>query len=245
MHYVSLQNLLSLKSTHSYMTNLKKTAFIFSLVAGVLFSSQAQTLQDVFNNTDYPVSWMGIDYSHVKVVGNVGQLGGSTPVSKTELREKYYPSWNYLIIDEGDKYNIARMLHRKYVNKDLDMIKNLNEHANVDSLEVKITPGYTVEEIQSFINLYPSEDRASIGLVFIAESMNKTLKEAYYHVVFYNRQTNEVLLQERMRGEPSGLGIRNYWAGSYYNVMELIKSSAYAKWQTKYKVKPTYKQPTW
>lgn len=227
------------------MNILKKLAFSASFSVGLVLSLQAQTIQDIFNNTDYPVSWMGIDYSHVKVVGNVGQLGGSTPVSKTELREKYFPSWNYLILDESDKYDIARMLHRKKVDMDIDMVKNINEQANVDSLEVKITPYYSARTIQSFVNLYPAENKAGIGLVFIAESVNKTQKEAYYHIVFYNRQTNEVLLQERMRGEPSGMGIRNYWAGSYYSVMELIKSSAYSKWHTKYKVKPTYKQPTW
>lgn len=227
------------------MTFLKKICILASFFSGILLSSQAQTVQDIYSNTTYPVSWMGIDYSHVKVISSVPQLGDNTPISKAELREKYFPAWNYLILDEYDKFNIARMLHRKYVSIDIEMIKTINAHSSVDSFEASVTPSYTSQDIQSFVNLYPAEDHAGIGLVFIAESMNKTVKEAYYHVVFYNRQTHEILLQERMRGEPSGMGIRNYWARSYYIVMEEIKSSAYAKWRTKYKVKPVYKQPTW
>lgn len=229
------------------MNILKKFVFIASFFSGIFFSSQAQTIQDIFNNTDYHINWMGIDYTHVKIVGSLGQFGGSTPVSKTEVRDKYFASWNYLILDEPEKYNLAVMLHRKDVNIDIDMIKKMNEKANVDSLEVRITPYYTIKDIQSFVHAYPTEDKAGIGLVFIAESINKTLDEAFYHVVFYNRQTNEVLLHERMRGEPSGFGLRNYWAGSYYNVMETIKSSAYNKWKTKYNIKPTYTKPkpTW
>jgi len=226
------------------MNILKKVAFSSSLFIGIMLSIQAQTVQDIFYNTDYHVNWMGIDYTHVKIVGSLGQFGGNTPVSKEELKEKYFPAWNYLILDEADKYNIAGMLHRKHVNNDLDMIKKLNAKANVDSLEVKITPYYTIQDIQSFVNTYPVEDKAGIGLVFIAESMNRTAAQAYYHVVFYNRQTNEVLLHERMKGIPGGSGIRNYWAGSYYKIIETIDDSAYNKWKIKYKVKSTYTKPT-
>lgn len=227
------------------MNLLKKLTFVALFLTGIFFSLQGQTVQDIFNNTDYRINWMGIDYTHVKIVGSIGQFGGNTPVSKTDLREKYFPSWNYLVLDESDKYNIANMLHRKYVNNDIDMIKKRNEKADVDSLEVKITPYYTIKDIQSFVNEYPIDDKAGIGLVFIAESMNKTLEEAYYHVVFFNIQTNEVLLHERMRGKPSGVGIRNYWAGSYYKIIETIEDSAYDKWKTKYHIKSAKPKPTW
>ena len=212
----------------------KKILSIFSLVILTAFGCKAQTVQDIFGNTDYTVTWFGIDYSHAKIVGSLGVFGGNTPVSATDLRDRYYPAWNYLILDEPEKFDIAKMIWRKNVINDISIIKQLNASARMDSVEVPITPYYMIQDIQKFISAYPIENKAGIGLVFIAESMNKTRDEAFYHVVFFNMTNKEILLQERMRGTPHGLGIRNHWAGSYYQIMDYIKGTAYQKWRNKY-----------
>jgi len=213
---------------------IKKFLSIVGLASISIFTIQAQTVQDIFGNTDYKVTWYGIDYSHAKIVGSLGLFGGKTPVSPVDLRDSYYPAWNYLILDEPEKFNIAKMIWRQTVTNDMSMIKKLNASASVDSVEVPITPYYTPQEIQTFISAYPIENKAGIGLVFITESMNKLKGEAFYHVVFFNMTTKEILLQERMRSIPKGFGIRNHWAGSYFQVMDYIKGTGYQKWRTKY-----------
>ncbi|HSY62887.1 MAG TPA: hypothetical protein VK796_13475 [Cytophaga sp.] len=219
---------------------IKRFLSILSLVLVFAFNSQAQNVQDIFGNTDYNVTWFGIDYSHAKIVGSLGLFGGKTPVSPADLRDRYYPAWNYLILDEPGKYDIAKMIHRQSVTKDISIVKQLNAAAHIDSIEASVTPYYTLQEIQQFISAYPIENKAGIGLVFIAESMNKASDDAYYHVVFFNMTTKEILLQERLRGAPVGFGIRNHWAGSYFSVMEYIKEDGYQKWRNQYgSSKPT------
>jgi len=213
---------------------IKKILSILGLAFISVFSSQAQTVQDIFGNTDYNVTWYGIDYSHAKIVGSLGLFGGKTPVSPTDLRDRYYPAWNYLILDEPAKFDIAKMIRRKAVTKDISIVKQLNAAARMDSVEVSITPYYSPKEIQQFVSSYPIEDKAGIGLVFITESMNKLKDEAYYHVVFFKMDTKEILLQERIRGAPSGLGIRNHWSGSYFNVIDYIQKTGYQKWRSRY-----------
>lgn len=209
------------------------------------YAASAQKVEDIFTNSDYIVTWYGIDYSHVKIVGHVSTFGGNTPVTATELRDKYFPSWNHLILDEPAKYDIAGMIRRQSVVIDLNVVKQLNAAAATDSTEALVTPYYMLQDIQSFVSLYDTKERAGIGLVFIAESMDKLKKAAIYHVVFFNIETKEVLLQERMLGTPFGAGIRNYWAGSYAQVITTIKDEQYKKWKSKYALKSVSPKPTW
>ena len=69
-------------------------------------------------------------------------------------------------------------------------------------------------------NYFIEEDMKGIGLVFIAESYSKPNVQGAYYVTFFDMETRKVLYTERMLGKPSGFGLRNYWAGSYYNVLK-------------------------
>ncbi len=225
---------------------IKKLLSIAALFCAFGFTSQAQTVKDIFGNTDYTVTWYGIDYSHSKIVGSIASFGGATPVSPADLRDNYYQAWNYLILEEPEKFNIATMIRRKNVEMDISMVKKLNASAKMDSIEVPVTPYYTIQEIQDFVSAYPITDKAGIGLIFITESMNKLKAEAYYHVVFFNMATKEVLLHERVRGEAMGMRIRNYWAGSYYSVMQYVRENGYPKWRKKYAPNtPDTNAPKW
>ncbi|HSY62886.1 MAG TPA: hypothetical protein VK796_13470 [Cytophaga sp.] len=223
---------------------IKKILSIVSLTLIVTFNSNAQTVQDIFN-TNIPVTWFGIDYSHVKIVGTINQFGGKTPVTATELHDTYYTEWNHLILDEPEKYDIAKMINRRGAIKDIGMITALNAASSMDSVEVAATPYYSQEQIQKFVSAYPIENKKGIGLVFIAECMNKSYGGAYYHVVFFKIDTKEILLQERVQGMVMGVGIRNYWAGSYLSVIDYIKDDRYPKWKKRYGASSNATEPKW
>jgi hypothetical protein len=218
------------------------TICIISLLT--ISSGLSQTVKDIFN-TSTQITWFGIDYSHSKIIGSVGSFGGKSPISAQELRDSYYPAWNHLILDEPEKFNLQAMIHRGSVTKDITVIKHLNAATSLDSMEAPVTPYYTPTEIQHFISTYPIEGKTGIGLVFIAESMNKISDEAVYHVIFFNIETKVILLQERLKGTASGFGLRNYWAGSYAKVMAYIREEGYYKWQKEYNSeKPNKKSKT-
>src|SRR5690606_19986272 len=102
------------------------------------------------------------------------------------------------------------------------------------SLEAKTSPSYTRDSIQKFIRNYSTMQNKGLACMFVAESMNKNLNEAFYHFIVFRLSDNEILIHERMRGEPIGIGIRNYWGGALYNIMEDLKKNYYKKWKTKY-----------
>lgn len=226
---------------------IKKILFIIGLATASVLTTQAQTVQDIFN-PNYSITWLGIDYSHTKIIGTVSAFGGKTPVTAAEIHDRYYGGWNQLILDEPEKYNIAKMLYRKSVVKDIAMVTALNTASSMDSVEVATTPYYTSEQIQTFVSTYPLEKKSGIGVVFITESMHKSYGGAYYHVVFFKMDTKEILLQERVQGIVIGTGIRNYWAGSYFNVMEYIREDRYPSWKKRYgasKTTNTQTEPKW
>lgn len=214
------------------MRNLSVLLFIFISV----FSSKAQTVKDLFGATKYRVTWLGIDYSHLKIVGPIEEFGGQVPVTGEELQTLWFPAWNQLMIDEKEKYNLYKMLYRPNITYDLKMLKFLNAAANMDSLEVKKTPFYTEEQIRNFVAAYPLEGAFGFGAFFVAESMNKVKDEAFYHIVIINMATKEVLVQARVQGSAVGFGIRNFWAGSYYDAIGKIEKNIYPTWDLKYGV---------
>jgi hypothetical protein len=55
--------------------------------------------------------------------------------------------------------------------------------------------------------------------------------EAWYHFVAIDMRTSNVLLHDRLRGEPSGIGLRNYWANSFHKVIRNIRDYYYWEWK--------------
>ena len=64
----------------------------------------------------------------------------------------------------------------------------------------------------------------------MAESLNKSLKEAYFHFVAIDMKTKKILIYDRLREKPKGFGLRNYWAGSIYRFIKEIKKERYDIW---------------
>ena len=125
------------------------------------------------------------------------------------------------------------MLRRMDIYYDIDMIMELNYRTNPDSLESYNTRKFTGKDIQAFVDHYNLEGKEGIGVLFIAECLNKSYEEAYFHFVAINMKTGEVLFHRRLRGEPSGFGLRNYWANSMYRIIRDIKQYYYFVWKQK------------
>jgi hypothetical protein len=201
--------------------------FLLSLCAVI---GQSQTAQDLFRK-DSPVTWLGIDFSHVRLIGNFSEFYEFGEKSNVQIITSYFPKWNHIIFEESDKYDIRGMLRRMDIDYDIEMVMDRNYRTDPDSLESYNTRRFSDADIQSFVNQYNLAGRDGIGVVFIAECLNKCYKEAFYHFVAINMKSGEVIFHKRLRGEPSGIGLRNYWANSLYKVINDIKCYYYNNWK--------------
>jgi hypothetical protein len=217
------------------MHNLKTMKTLLFIIALLLVNTAyTQTAEDLFTSGSTRVSWLGIDFSHVKLIGQFSQFAGAGEKSASQIKSAYFPGWNNLIPDEREKYDIAGMLRKDHVYYDLDMIMNINAKTPVEELETHNAPQYTREDIEKFVGSYDTGPKEGIGVLFVAEVLNKASTEAWFHFVAINMRTKEVLVHDRLKGEPSGVGIRNYWAGAIHDVIVQISKNRYKDWKSQY-----------
>jgi hypothetical protein len=208
----------------------------FILVSFLLISviTNSQTAKDLFNSSNVKVNWLGVDFSHVKLIGDFSQFYGTGSKSNAQIRDVYFSGWNNIILAEPAKYDIKGMLRLSEIYYDIDMIMEINSTAKIEDLESYNNPNYSKKDIEGFISSYKIENSEGIGVLLVAECLNKNAEEAYFHFVAINMITKEILIYERLRGEPMGIGLRNYWAGSVYSVIKDIKKKHYKIWKKRF-----------
>jgi len=193
-----------------------------------------QTAYDVFTANNYPFTWLGIDYTQVKLIGNFSQFKDAGDVSPSSMKNRYFPAWNNLVLNERPKYNLQAAFRKENLQYDISEVTAKNATARLEEMEVYNNPNYTQEKIQEIINTYSFQGKEGVGILFVAEALNKSAEEAYYHVAVINMATKEILIYDRLRGEPGGIGLRNYWAGSIRQVIETIEAKRYKAWKAMY-----------
>jgi hypothetical protein len=204
------------------------------LVMSCVWSAEAQTAQDLFRS-DIQVTWLGIDYSHVRLIGNFAEFFEAGEKSTWQIRDIYFPRWNAIIMEEPAKYDIRGMLRKSDIQYNIDMITTINANTPLEEMESYNPVKFSEDDIQFFVQQYNLTGMEGIGLVFITESLNKNSLEAWYHVVAIDMNTHQILLHERLRGEPKGFGFRNYWANSVHHVIRSIRDYYYWEWKKRVK----------
>jgi len=182
------------------------------LAAATTFGQKA----DIANAQSW--TWLGIDYTHCYFITSMDFIDADDLLSKTK-------AWNNLVYTEREKY-IEKALEGKNVTFSADMIKDMNMEidmesriTNDESLYKHLDPTQA-EQIVS--NYKIPDDLSGVGLVFIAESYSKPEEAGAYYVTFIDLSTKKVLSTERMTGKAKGFGLRNYWAYTFYKVLQEI-----------------------
>ena len=206
---------------------MKKLILIAGIFLVFSFVSKGQyTPADVFKVDN--ITWYGLDFSNIKLIGSEGF---TDPYA---VKNQFFYSWNNLIITETDKYDLAGFFHKSSVENDLSIVKERNMLPDPDELVINTDYSFGEDEVKKIISEYDITDKEGIGLVFIMESFNKNKELGYIWVTFFDLETKEVLLFNKMSGKPGGFGIRNYWAKSYYNVMKSIEKKKWKAWKAQY-----------
>lgn len=213
---------------------MKKALFIGIFVSISSIILNAQNASDLFNSKDVKISWLGIDFSHAKLIGSFAEFSEMGTKSTIVIKNKYFTGWNKLILNEAKKYDIKGMLYRNSITNDIDMIMAKNAQTPEASIESYNAITYNNEDITKFVNEYNTEGKSGIGIVFLVENLNKSITEASIYFVAINLSTKEVLIAERFIETPKGIGIRNYWANTFYKMIKDIQSNKYSQWQSKY-----------
>ncbi len=205
---------------------MNKFLFSFILLLSVSFASFAQfNKADIFKPSA-DITWLGIDFSEVKFIGPATGWGDEGTKSPTEMRDKYFPAWNELIMNEPKQFKIAEAVSKTEINSAIEITADANAKMNKKEIFSENIGDFqliTEDDVQGMIKKYNFKGKTGIGFLMIAEGMSKGREEASYWVTFVDMSNKKVLLTKRMLGKAGGFGFRNYWAGTVKSVFKSMK----------------------
>lgn len=191
-----------------------KSFLTLSIITIAAIGSMAQTPADVLKHGT-SVTFFGVDFSRCKGV----VLG----VNAEEMRDKYIPSINLLLVVEEDKYDVRKALKKSEVIIDLNDVNRCNQSLDLADFNIysaKDIKPFHKDTIAKMIQLYDLKDKTGTGLVFIAEVLDKPGITATYDLVYFSMPEGKIILYDRLTGTPKGFGMRNYWAYSIYDILK-------------------------
>ena len=191
--------------------------------------SVAQPAVDIFDRHE-KMSWLGLDFTAAKLVGDPNGWHSEHYV------HRFMTSINNLMLKESHKYDIGAALNRYRVDYEIDVTLDHNEKLNMENATDSRLRGHYLKEddIQKIVDLYDFQGLKGTGVMFIVEAFNKLDLESVVWVTFINLDNKEVLFTRRMIEQPSGFGLRNFWAGSIYKMIKQIRRRDYDRWRREY-----------
>lgn len=211
---------------------MKKFILSLTLIYSSSFFIAQNTASDFLQGDE--IVWYGLDFSQAKFIGAFDQGAGAAPVTGEELKSKYIPAWNLLILNESAKYDLKRTFKKTSVFNDLSIVDKINSKIDADKImsfnEYKFKDAD--ETINNIVKGYSlGEKKEGIGVVFIVESFNKGQQQGTVYVTIFDIKTKKVLIKEKIIGKSGGIGMRNYWAKSIFNAMIQVEKVHYKKWK--------------
>jgi hypothetical protein len=204
-----------------------KLSFSLLIALTVILSANAQKRADIFN-PDVRITWLGIDISKAKLIGDRARYG-----SESDMR-KIVDGWNSLFLSEPEKFNVARAVERKEVKKAIEVTMDHNQQLDILSQYTDDKDEFMhmkLSDVDEVISGYDFSGLSGIGLMFVVESFSKPNETASVWVTFINLESKEVLLTERLQGEPGGSGLRNYWANACNDILHKMQKKDYPRWK--------------
>lgn len=206
----------------------KGSLFVLLLfLSGITQSSFAQKAKDIFNSSETPITYLGIDFSRAKLIGDAG-------ADAIDIRNKWFASINDVVVNEPKKYNLQKALEKSSIASDLSFVMEKNAKADVAKLLSSNSSDdsrFTKATIDEIVRGYSFGGKKGVGMMFVMETMNKTASNGSMYVTFIDMGSRKVLYTERMTGKAGGFGFRNYWVKPVYEVIEQIDKSKYKEWQ--------------
>ncbi|MCW3806045.1 hypothetical protein [Plebeiibacterium marinum] len=204
-------------------------------VCAMFINGRAQTTKDLFTENNYQYVWLGVDYSKVKLIGDFYAVNMGAENPKNFIKDRYFKAWNDLIKYERQKFSVEKMLRKSSVTYDLRMMEAVNKTGSYESLEAETGVNLSADVLSQILSGYQIDYTDGIGIVIVAEYMDKAYVQASYVLEIFNIATREKLIEERFITKPVGFGVRNYWAGSLYYIFKEVTGKRYKAWKKQYK----------
>ena len=197
----------------------------YSLLAVALLlsiGSFAQLSKADILNGDKEITWLGIDFTQLKLMGPATPWKDAGEITNVQMRDKYFPGWNSLFINEQKKYDVAGAVSRMEVKFATDVTEKANNGMKGDVFSEDPNEYKHLDEgkIASLVSKYDYQGKKGIGMMFFMESMSKGKEEGALWVTFVDMNAKKVLLTQRVTEEAGGFGFKNFWAKTFAGALK-------------------------
>lgn len=190
----------------------------------------SQDSKSIFTSKE--IVWYGLDFSKAHFVGSFDQGLGYLTASGYDMKTKWIPEWNGMIVREPNNFDFKKAFRKEKIQYNLNPLSKVNQ--TIDAIEcMSFTTGkINRTTIDSMVANYPDSDiKEGIGVSFIVENFDKTVEMAGIYVTFFDIKTKKVLLCNYLTGKPAGITIRNFWLGAIKDIIKQITKKEYNKWK--------------
>ncbi|MDR3046577.1 MAG: hypothetical protein LBU51_03060 [Bacteroidales bacterium] len=173
------------------------------------------------------IAWLGVDFSLSKLTCE------GFDISNEQLHH-CISDWNYLIISDQKKYDLRMAFRKPMMSSDLSVISKNNKYLKINNLSlshISIQNQYSDDEIIKYALSLDFEPKSEFSLFFIVESFDAKSKVASIWVVLMYLPVKSAVLCEKFLEIPSGIGLKNYWARVFYNLIFHIQKSHFLRWK--------------
>lgn len=204
------------------MKCLQKLNWLFALLFMCAIAQSA--LSQIPENEE--ITWLGMDFTGARFIGSATQFKDAGEITSSDFRDKYIPAWNQLFINEPKKYNVAEAVHRSQVNYAIEITEKVNNGIKKDFFSTNPSDygSLTADNVAEMVNKYDFNGKKGVGLMFFVDGMSKAKSEASAWITFVDMKSKKVLLTAHKTGKAGGFGFRNYWAKSFDNLLNGVKS---------------------
>jgi len=210
---------------------VKKLLTVLSFLFITAEFTVSQDLKQVLLDPYYPIDFIGLDFSEVKLIGSI-----SSYEPAYEVKRRFFPEWNDMFYSQPEKFDVGTFLRKYRVHYSTENMVSINDKVDANELiSGRPTKEFTRVKLQEIINNYNFEFENEVAMVFVINSLDKPRKQTKLNVVFFNTNSKNILFSTQIVTEPAGGGFRNYWIGSIYHALKELKKKEYRKWKTLYK----------
>lgn len=191
-----------------------KRIILLLIGLSILTASWAEDACAFYQNEE--ATWYGIDFTRVQLVGP----DFSDPKA---IKDRWFNSWNNLILSESDKYDLKSFFEKDSIHYNLTAVTERNKSVDENTLvtlNTRDVEPLSREDVDEIVAAFPFEEKEGYGILLVADILNKINEHGYYHLVFVDLSSKEILLAEKVSGKAGGFGFRNYWARTYYNALQ-------------------------
>jgi hypothetical protein len=191
---------------------MKTKSLLIALLIFSFFSGARQAQDKKKAVAEKNITWFGVDFTLARFTLVTEDPAGIVSTSLKAI--------NSLILAEPDKYNLKKFFSKTEVTPDIEMVNDRN--SKIDPTILVVPDKYTItpDDVKKVISSYDTKGKTGTGLVFVAENLHKVEETGSYYVVFFDMASKEIIDSERKVGKAAGIGFRNFWTGSIYNVMK-------------------------